>query len=86
MKKTDKTCSNEKNRYLLQHAPMTKKDISERNDKPFMTRALRKATMLRSRLRNKYNEDRTAENWNKQRYSHFQAYELCYQGSYRKNR
>ena len=26
-----------------------------------MTRALRKATMLRSRLRNKYNEDRTAE-------------------------
>ena len=30
-----------------------------------MTRALRKATMLRSRLRNKYNEDRTAKNWNK---------------------
>ena len=29
-----------------------------------MTRALRKATMLRSRLRNKYNEERTAENWN----------------------
>ena len=29
-----------------------------------MTRALRKATMLRSRLRNKYNENRTVENWN----------------------
>ena len=30
-----------------------------------MTRVLRKANMLRSRLRNKYNEDRAAENWNK---------------------
>ena len=28
-----------------------------------MTRALRKATMLRARLRNKYNEDRTVQNW-----------------------
>ena len=35
------------------------------NDKPFMTRALRKAVMLRSRLRNRYNKDQTVENWNK---------------------
>ena len=46
-----------------QHAPIKKKYVRA-NDKPFMTRALRKATMLRSRLRNKYNEDRTVENWN----------------------
>ena len=51
-------------RILDQHAPIKKKYVRA-NDKPFMTRALRKATMLRSRLRNKYNEDRTAENWNK---------------------
>ena len=35
------------------------------NDKPFMTRALRKAVMLRTRLRNRYNKDQTVENWNK---------------------
>ena len=50
-------------RVLDKHAPIKKKYVRA-NDKPFMTRALRKATMLRSRLRNKYNEDRTAENWN----------------------
>ena len=50
-------------RVLDKHAPVKKKYVRV-NDKPFMTRALRKATMLRSRLRNKYNEDRTAENWN----------------------
>ena len=53
-------------RVLDKHAPVKKKYVRA-NDKPFMTRALRKATMLRSRLRNKYNEDRTAENWNKLR-------------------
>ena len=30
-----------------------------------MTRALRKAVMLRTRLRNRYNKDQTVENWNK---------------------
>ena len=50
-------------RVLDKHAPIKKKYVRA-NDKPFMTRALRKATMLRSRLRNKYNEERTAENWN----------------------
>ena len=47
-------------RVLDKDAPIKKKYVRA-NDKPFMTRALRKATMLRSRLRNKYNEDRTAE-------------------------
>ena len=32
-----------------------------------MTRALRKATMLRSRLQNKHNKSRTAESWNRVR-------------------
>ena len=52
-------------RVLDKHAPIKKKYVRA-NDKPFpfMTRPLRKATMLRSRLRNKYNEERTAENWN----------------------
>ena len=51
-------------RVLDEHAPIKKRNVRA-NDKPFMTRALRKAIMLRSRLRNKYNEDQTAENWNK---------------------
>ena len=51
-------------RDLDKHAPVKKRYVRA-NDKTFMTRALRKATMLRSRLRNKYNEDRTAENWNR---------------------
>ena len=50
-------------RVLDKHDPIKKKFVRA-NDKPFMTRVLRKATMLRSRLRNKYNEDRTAKNWN----------------------
>ena len=50
-------------RVLDKHAPIKKKYVRA-NDKPFMTPAVRKATMLRSRLRNKYNEDRAAENWN----------------------
>ena len=50
-------------RVLDKHAPI-KKNYVRANDKPFMTRALRKATMLRSRLHNKYNEERTAESWN----------------------
>ena len=52
------------NRVLNKHAPIKKKFVRA-NDKPFMTRALRKAVMLRSRLRNRYNKDQTVENWNK---------------------
>ena len=50
-------------RVLDKHAPIKTKYVRA-NDKPFMTRALCKATMLLSRLRNEYNEDQTAENWN----------------------
>ena len=58
-------------RVLEKHAPIKKKYVLA-NGKPFMTRALRKVTMLDSRLHNKYKEDRAAENWNnfrKQRHS-----------------
>ena len=34
------------------------------NDSPFMNRTLHKAFMRRTRLKNKYNKNRTAENWN----------------------
>ena len=51
-------------RVLDKHAPIKKKYVRA-DDKPFMTRALRKAVMLRSRLRNRYNKDQTVENWNK---------------------
>ena len=43
-------------RVLDKHARIKKINVRA-NDKPFMTRALRRATMVRSRLRNKYNED-----------------------------
>ena len=46
------------------HAPIKKRDVRA-NDKLFTTRALRKAVMLRTRLRNRYNKDQTVENWNK---------------------
>ena len=51
------------NEVLDKHAP-TKKKYVRANHAPFMTRALCKAIMLRSRLRNKHNKSRTAENWN----------------------
>ena len=54
------------NEVLDKHAP-TKKKYVRANHAPFMTRALRKAIMLRSRLRNKHNKSRTAENWNNYR-------------------
>ena len=33
------------------------------NDSPFMNRTLHKAFMRRTKLNNKYNKNRTAENW-----------------------
>ena len=45
------------------HEPLKKKYVRA-NDVPFMIKALRKIVMLRSRLRNKYNQNRVAENWN----------------------
>ena len=47
---------------LDKHAPMKKRYIRA-NDSPFMNRTLHKAFMLRTRLKNKYNKNRTAENW-----------------------
>ena len=49
-------------KVLDKHAPMKKK-YARANDGPFMNRVLRKATMLRSRLKNRYDESRTAEHW-----------------------
>ena len=49
-------------RVLDKHAPMKKRYIRA-NDSPFMNRTLRKAFMLRTRLKNRYNKNRTANNW-----------------------
>ena len=46
---------------LNEHAPVKKKSIRA-NDAPFMTKALRKENMHRTKLRYKYNDDRTEEN------------------------
>ena len=46
---------------LNEHARVKKKYIRT-NDGPFMTKALRKENMHRTRLRNKYNNYRTEEN------------------------
>ena len=45
---------------LNKHAPFKKK-ILRANDKPYMTKTLRKAIMRRSALKNRYNRDRTTE-------------------------
>ena len=50
-------------KVLNKHAPLKKKSVRA-NDGPFMTKALRKAIMLRTRLRNMYNKCRTQEKWN----------------------
>ena len=34
------------------------------NNNPFMTKALRKAIMTRSRLKNTFNKNNSAKNWN----------------------
>ena len=46
---------------LNQFAPLKQKLIRN-NNQPFMTKALRKAIMKRSKLRNKFNEERIIEN------------------------
>ena len=45
---------------LNKHAPIKKKTVRA-NDKPFMTKALRKAIMRRSALKNKYVNQKTEE-------------------------
>ena len=59
------------NEVIDKHAPMKKKFVRA-NRAPFMTKSLRKAIMLRSKLRNHYNQSRTSENldsYRKQRIS-----------------
>ena len=40
-----------------------KKRYIRASDSPFMNRTLRKAFMLRTTLKNRYNKNRTADNW-----------------------
>ena len=47
---------------LNKHAPIKKK-IMPFNNNPFMSKALRKAIMHRSKLKNIYNNYRTEDNW-----------------------
>ena len=49
---------------LDNHLPLKKKQLRF-NHSPFMTKALRKAIMTRSRLKNIYNKKRSYENWDK---------------------
>ena len=51
-------------KVLDQHAPIKKKYIRA-NDGKFMTKELKKAIMHRSKLKNKFNRNRTDDNWNK---------------------
>ena len=51
---------------LDKHAPIKKK-IMRANDSPFMTKALRKMIMNRSRCKNAYCKNKTLENWEKYR-------------------
>ena len=50
-------------KVLNVHAPLKTKYVRA-NDGPFMTKALRKATMLKTHLRNIYNKERTLGNCN----------------------
>ena len=50
-------------KVLYRYAPIKNKFVRA-NDGPFMTKELRKAIMHRSKLKNKYNRNKTNENWN----------------------
>ena len=50
-------------KVLNVHAPLKTKYVRA-NDGPFMTKAQRKAIMLRTHLRNRYNKERKPGNWN----------------------
>ena len=49
-------------KVLDKHAPCKKKYVRA-NDGPFMTKELRKANMKRTRLKNRFNKNKTNENW-----------------------
>ena len=55
--------NNELLKVLNQHAPIKEKYIRS-NDGKFMTKELRKVIMHQSKLKNKYNRNRTDDNWN----------------------
>ena len=47
---------------MNKHAPI-KQNYLGANDAPFMTKALRKAIMLRTQVRNRLNKHNNLENW-----------------------
>ena len=47
---------------LYKHAPLKKKFLRH-NNKPSMTKGLRKQIMVRSKLRNIFNKNQNYENW-----------------------
>ena len=51
-------------KLLDKHAPLKKK-VLRYNNNPFMTKTLRKAIMIRSRLKNLFRKNKTIENWEK---------------------
>ena len=50
-------------RYILNKQAPFKQKYIRAEDAPFMSKNLRKAIMKRSRLKNRFNKDRTDENW-----------------------
>ena len=48
---------------LLYKSVPIKNKILRHNNNPYMTKTLRKAIMLRSKLKNKHNKTRSTENW-----------------------
>ena len=70
---SDVTSSSNYNRFqnilrelLDNHAPLKKKYVRA-NNSPFMTKSLQKMIMNRSRSKNKYFKNKTAEHWKKYR-------------------
>ena len=56
------------NNVLNTHAPRKTKTIRANNHKLMMTKALRKATMTRSKLKNFYLKNQNTTNWNNYKY------------------
>ena len=52
------------NAHIHRGPPLLKTKYVRASAEPFMTKALRKAIMFRTRLRNRKIEERTPENWN----------------------
>ena len=50
-------------KVILNQFASLKQKLNQNNNHPFMTKTLRKAIMKRSKLRNKFSEERNIENW-----------------------